>query len=122
MNGLPQDTGSASEPSQHPGEERLDLRSGDEENSHAAPDTNDVGSLIRVALIGGSEGAGLDAHVAPNEWGMADPVYDGHVPLALEADFLPAIDATLDLLTTSTDLFDVPVADFGPPVASGEEA
>lgn len=68
----------------------------------------DVGSLIRAALLNG-----LDHSASQNHDLSASPdVYDGHVPLALDADILPAIDATLDLLTRSTDLFDVPTFDF----------
>jgi hypothetical protein len=36
-------------------------------------------------------------------------VYDGHVALVLD----PGMDSTLDLLTTSADLFDVPAMDIG---------
>lgn len=40
-------------------------------------------------------------------------VYDGHVALVLDPESLPGMDSTLDLLTTSTDLFDVPAMDIG---------
>ena len=54
--------------------------------------------------------ASLDAGFA----GTADFVaYDGHVALALDSSTLPGLDATLDLLTTAHDLFDVPAMDFG---------
>ena len=44
--------------------------------------------------------------------GQADGhVYDGHVALVLDPGFLSGMDSTLDLLTTSTDLFDVPAMD-----------
>jgi hypothetical protein len=67
----------------------------------------DIGSLIRAALLEGSD------HLSSgNPDGHA---YDGRASLALDAEILPAIDATLDLLTTSTDLFDVPAFDFGHP-------
>jgi hypothetical protein len=39
--------------------------------------------------------------------------YDGHVALALDAGVLPDIGSTLDLLTHSHDLFDVPALDLG---------
>ena len=42
-----------------------------------------------------------------------DHVYDGHVALVLDPESLPGMDSTLDLLTTSTDLFDVPAMDIG---------
>jgi len=65
----------------------------------------DVGSLIRTALLEGSD------HLSSgNQDGHA---YDGGVFLSVDAEILPAIDSTLDLLTTSTDLFDVPAFDFG---------
>lgn len=76
----------------------------------------DIGSLIRAALLNDMEqgqAVGLEGDTTAAPSGAGDHIYDGHVPLALDSDFLPAIDATLDLLTTSTDLFDVPVADFG---------
>ena len=37
--------------------------------------------------------------------------YDGHVALALDTGVLPDIDSTLDLLTSSHQLFDVPALD-----------
>jgi hypothetical protein len=40
-------------------------------------------------------------------------VYDGHVALVLDPGTLPGMDSTLDLLTTSADLFDVPAMDIG---------
>ena len=44
--------------------------------------------------------------------GQADGhVYDGHVALVLDPGFLSGMDSTLDLLTTSADLFDVPAMD-----------
>jgi hypothetical protein len=86
-------------------------------NGHAAADSAaavqnealDVGSLIRAALLNGSD------HLTPasHDLSASADIYDGHVPLTLDADILPAIDTTLDLLTTSTDLFDVPNFDFG---------
>ncbi len=69
----------------------------------------DVGSLIRAALLNGSDHLTLASH----DLSVSADIYDGHVPLTLDADILPAIDTTLDLLTTSTDLFDVPTFDFG---------
>ena len=42
---------------------------------------------------------------------MGAPVYDGHVALTLDTDVLPNIDATLDMLTSSAQLFDVPALD-----------
>jgi hypothetical protein len=86
-------------------------------NGHASADSAtavqnealDVGSLIRAALLNGSD------HLTPasHDLSGSTDVYDGHVPLTLDADILPAIDTTLDLLTTSTDLFEVPTFDFG---------
>ena len=75
----------------------------------AQNDALDVGSLIRAALLNGSDHFTFASH----DLSVSADVYDGHVPLALDADILPAIDTTLDLLTTSTDLFDVPTFDFG---------
>ncbi len=74
----------------------------------------DVGSLIRAALLNGADHLSLHGQdfSAPAD-AVDSPIYDAHVSLALDAEILPAIDATLDLLTTSTDLFDVPAFDFG---------
>ena len=45
-------------------------------------------------------------------FGAADAnAYDGHVALALDTGVLPDIDSTLDLLTSSHHLFDVPALD-----------
>jgi hypothetical protein len=58
--------------------------------------------------------------LANGQWGDTpnDPTvaaetntYDGHVALALDMGVLPAIDSTLDLLTSSHHLFDVPALD-----------
>ena len=51
----------------------------------------------------------------------ATHAYDGHVPLVLDAHELAGVDATLDFLTTSHDLFDVPALDTSAPAddASG---
>jgi hypothetical protein len=75
----------------------------------AQSEAADVGDLIRAALLNGSDHLTLRGH----DVYTSSDVYDGHVPLALDADILPAIDATLDLLMASTDLFDVPTFDFG---------
>lgn len=69
----------------------------------------DVGSLIRAALLNGSDHLTLHGQ----DYAASADGYDGHVPLAFDVEILPAIDATLDLLTTATDLFDVPAFDFG---------
>lgn len=72
-------------------------------------ETLDVGTLIRAALLNGPDHLSLHGQ----DLSGATDAYDGHIPLALDADILPAIDATLDLLTTATELFDVPTFDFG---------
>lgn len=76
------------------------------DSGNAQNEALDVGSMIRAALVNGSDLSGpADA--------QSLHAYDGHVSLALDTEILPAIDATLDLLTTATDLFDVPAFDFG---------
>ena len=90
-------------------------------NAHA--EMLDVGSLIRAALLNGTDhhslqSQGLTAHADLHD----GSIYDGHVSLALDAEILPAIDATLDLLTTSTDLFDVPAFDFGQSTSDAGDA
>jgi len=58
--------------------------------------------------------------LANGQWATSDDglthdfdanVYDGHVALALDTGILPDIDSTLDLLTSSHQLFDVPALD-----------
>jgi hypothetical protein len=59
--------------------------------------------------------------LANGQWGTSEHglnpeaadanAYDGHVALALDTGVLPDIDSTLDLLTSSHDLFDVPALD-----------
>ena len=83
------------------------------------------------------EGPAADAHPLPvvatadladllanGQWGdgahefnpsIADAhAYDGHVALALDTGALPDINFTLDLLTSSHHLFDVPALDVSP--------
>jgi hypothetical protein len=91
------------------------------DNAHA--EMLDVGSLIRAALQNGADHFSLNGQgFAPPADTPEAPIYDGHVSLALDAEILPAIDATLDLLTTSTDLFDVPTFDFGHSAGDGGDA
>jgi hypothetical protein len=67
--------------------------------------------LELVRLLAEIHPEDLAAAVASNN---ADaPAYDGHVALALDTDVLPDIDATLDMLTSSHQLFDVPALDVG---------
>jgi hypothetical protein len=62
-----------------------------------------------VRLLGETHPADFAADATD---GITDaPVYDGHVALALDTDVLPGIDAALDMLTSSHDLFDVPAVD-----------
>lgn len=82
------------------------------------------------------EGAAGDAYVplataelanllANGQWGTSEHglnpdfadanTYDGHVALALDTGVLPDIDSTLDLLTSSHHLFDVPALDVTSP-------
>lgn len=59
--------------------------------------------------------------LANGQWGITEHglcpdgadanAYDGHVALALDTGVLPDIDSTLDLLTSSHHLFDVPALD-----------
>jgi len=65
---------------------------------------SDIGSLLKAAMLTiGNTGA----HGATS----GGDIYDGNVPLA--GDLSSALDSTLDLLTTTTSLFDVPVVDIG---------
>jgi len=65
--------------------------------------THDVGSLLTAAMLDiGGNGGGLGAIIGAD-------VYDGNVPLA--TDLSSALGSTLDLLTTTSSLFDVPALD-----------
>lgn len=71
--------------------------------------------------IEGMATADLANLLANGQWGdtayglSADVIdtsaYDGHVALALDTGVLPDLDSTLDLLTSSHHLFDVPALD-----------
>ena len=66
----------------------------------------DVGDLIHAALLddGGTGGMGSILHLDAQH-----DAYDGNIPLA--GDLSSALGATLDHLTTSSSLFDVPALD-----------
>jgi len=64
----------------------------------------DVGSLLNLAMLKVGSAGALGAI-------SGGDVYDGNVPLA--GDLSSALGSTLDLLTTTTSLFDVPVLDIG---------
>src|SRR5262245_32455638 len=71
---------------------------------------SDAIGLELVRLLAETHPADLTADAGS----IADaPAYDGHVALALDTDVLPDIDATLDMLTSSHQLFDVPALDVG---------
>lgn len=97
----------------------VDVSVGSQGSSGAGDcDSSDVGSLINVALLGSGSSAGniIDASVGGTSIAQVDiaagsDAYDGHIPLA--GNLLPNIGSTLDLLTTSHHLFDVPVLDVG---------
>jgi hypothetical protein len=83
----------------------------------------DIGSLIRAALLStsNSDACATPIDGNPGDFSADHAAYDGHIPLSLDTDILPAINTTLDLLTTSVDLFDVPSFDFGAsPDAGGD--
>ena len=62
----------------------------------------DVGSLLNAAMLDVGNGGGLGGIVGGE-------AYDGNVPLA--GDLASALGSTLDLLTTTSSLFDVPALD-----------
>jgi hypothetical protein len=96
---------------------------------HESADTEAAGDsslpAVDAAEAGSADGPIVAADIASalaadpsGSWsGSADAgtpdlqVYDGHVALALDPGALAGIDSTLDLLVSSHDLFDVPVAD-----------
>lgn len=72
------------------------------------------------AGLGAADIANLLAASQTGAWAPGDAAgtpdlqaYDGHVALALDPGTLADIDLTLDLLTSSHQLFDVPVLDVG---------
>ena len=66
--------------------------------------TADLANLLANGQWGDSaHGFGADS--------LDTNAYDGHVALALDTGVLPDIDSTLDLLTSSHQLFDVPALD-----------
>ena len=63
----------------------------------------EVGSLLNAAMLDAGSGIGLNLD-------PGDGTYDGNVALA--GDLSSALGSTLDILTTSSSLFDVPALDF----------
>ena len=69
-------------------------------------DAADIAALVAASQHGGwAENS--DAALASAQG------YEGHVALALDAGAMADIDQTLDLLTSSHQLFDVPALDVG---------
>jgi hypothetical protein len=66
------------------------------------------GSASHSDLAFTADGAGQDAGDGTVP---AAHAYDGHVPLVVDAQELAGVDATFDVLTSSPELFDVPVLD-----------
>ena len=83
-----------------------------------------------VLVAQGSAAAAVDfaalGNDHPNDAGVgmetAAHAYDGHVPLVLDGVELAGVDATLDFLTSSPDLFDVPALDTPAPAADDASA
>lgn len=73
--------------------------------------TLDLGKIAALDHIGDVAPFGGDALMGEHMDG-GDGAYDAHVPLTLTGgDLLPAVGATLDLLTSSAHLDDVPAID-----------
>ena len=81
--------------------------------SHSDSGTDDLGPAAKLALDTGGADLGLLGALAQGAGVHGDHAqsYDAHVALALDPGFLTDIDSTLDALTSSHDLFDVPVLD-----------
>jgi hypothetical protein len=86
--------------------------------AHAEDSPDSAGTEALQPLADFPNEAGLAAILAGDQHaggGMSDILdahgYEGHVALALDAGVLTSMDSTLDLLTSSHDLFDVPVLD-----------
>ena len=75
--------------------------------------TGDLDLAAKLALDTGGADLGLLGALAHGTGAHGDYAqsYDAHVALTLDPGFLPDIDSTLDALTSSHDLFDVPVLD-----------
>ena len=84
----------------------------DQQHVAATPDAHDLPiapDLGLTALLASDQaGPGPSSDVGLVADGHA---YDGHVALVLDADVQPDIESTLDFLTTSHHLFDVPAMD-----------
>ena len=75
----------------------------------AAFNTNVLDAADIATLLAAASQSGAWADAGPNILDVQ--AYDGHVALALDPGTMADIDLTLDLLTSSHQLFDVPVLD-----------
>jgi hypothetical protein len=75
----------------------------------AAPEADSLDAADIASLLAASQSGAWADGVGPNV--LDAQAYDGHVALALDPGTLADIDLTLDLLTSSHQLFDVPVLD-----------
>jgi hypothetical protein len=81
-----------------------------------ASQPSDPGLPLATAELANLLANGQWAATANDPTGIAADAntYDGHVALVLDTGVLPALDSTLDLLTSSHHLFDVPALDVPP--------
>ena len=83
----------------------------------AAPEHPNATAELANLLAHGQWGSTNNLPTGFSEAHGSDGGYDGHVALALDTGALPDLDSTLDLLTSSHHLFDVPALD----VSSGSD-
>jgi hypothetical protein len=84
------------------------MENGPTESAAGAPETPLATAELANLLANGRWPA---TEHGPNSDATELNAYDGHVALALDTGVLPDIDSTLDLLTSSHHLFDVPALD-----------
>ncbi len=76
-------------------------------------DTGDDAILVAQTVLANVDPNAFTADIPGVDAGVeaATQDYDSHVPLVLDGHELAGLDAALDLLTSSHDLFDVPTLD-----------
>ena len=81
------------------------IESAQADDATATMTSADLADLLANGQWDNPASGGHDIHAGATEG------YDGHVALALDPGLLPDIDSTLDMLTSSHHLFDVPALD-----------
>jgi hypothetical protein len=84
-------------------------------------DTGDDAILVAQDLLANVDPNAFTADIPGVDAGVevATQDYDSHVPLVLDGHELAGLDAALDFLTSSHDLFDVPTLDMPADISTG---